>query len=397
MTPELWREDLRYLQKQLVRKHAEPFASVEEVAFNQAVTRLDERIPQMTDAAIQVEMGRLVAMLHDGHTELWLAREGLGFRNYPFFLYDYDGEIRVPVAAKPFEHLLGATVVAIDSTPIDEIKRKVDPLIARDNEVEPLLSVPVYIGTPEILYGLGLVRSADAATFTLRKDGETFEVELPALGGEEASATEWVRAANQDVPALWSQQRDRFYWFKYLEESRTLYVKYNRCGDQDGHPSVKRFSKELFRVLDEKPVDRLVFDLRNNRGGNYNRSKPFIDGVVERTDRLGPEKLFVITGRETFSAGMVTALQFKQHAGATLVGEPGRSKPNGCENYEWFRLPNSQLRVDYTESTRMRAPEYGDSDVLPVDVKVSNGFEDYRQGRDRVLEAILAFHAQASV
>lgn len=391
MTAERWREDLRYLDEQLLRRHADPFASMGEADFKAAVAQLDARIPSMSDAAVQVEMGRLVAMLHDGHTELWLPREGLGFRNYPFFLYNYNGELTVRIATKPFEHLLGAVIVAIENRPIQEIMDAVEPLIARDNDVELLLSVPDYIGIPEILFGLGLVSSADAATFTLKQDGETFDVELHAIGPQEAAPTEWVRASDGTDPPLWAQQRSRYYWFEYLADSRTLYVKYNRCENQKGRPSIQKFSHELFGVFDAKPVDRLVFDLRNNRGGNYFKSEPFVDGALERAQQLGPGKLFVITGRETFSAGMVTSLQFKQRAHAVLAGEPGRSNPNGSENFEWFHLPNSKLRVDYTDKTRMRAPEYRDSDVLPVDLPVSNSFDDYRNGRDRVLEAVLAW------
>ena len=75
--------------------------------------------------------------------------------------------------------------------------------------------------------------------------------------------------------------------------------------------------------------------------------------------------------------------------GAVLVGEPGRSNPNGSDNYEWFHLPNSKLRVDYTDRVKLRAPEHEDHDVLPVDIAVKNQFADYRDGNDRVLETIL--------
>ena len=83
-----------------------------------------------------------------------------------------------------------------------------------------------------------------------------------------------------------------------------------------------------------------------------------------------------------------------QRADAILVGEPGRSSPNGCENFEWFHLPNSGLRVDYTDRVKMRAEELTGSDVLPVDVEVVNSFEDYRAGRDRVLEAVVGYRKE---
>ena len=389
MTPERWREDLRYMEKQLVKKHAEPFENIDEATWRAAVNDLYDRIPTLNDAAIQVEMGRLVAMLGDGHTELWLAREGLGFRNLPLFLYDYGGEIYVYIVSDGWQELLGARVVAVEGAPIADVVAAVDPLIARDNAVEPLLSIPVYIGISEILYGLGLTASPDVATFTFELDGRAFDKRLPALSDEEANATEWIHASDRSPTPLYLQHRDRYYWYDYDGDTRTMYLKYNRCADQKGEPSIKKFSKDLFKAFDEHDIDRMIVDVRNNRGGNYNKSKPLIEGIAKRTDRLGEGKLFVITGRETFSAGMVTALQLKQRTGAVLVGEPGRSSPNGCENYEWFHLPNSNIRVDYTNRVTVRAPEYAGSDVLPVDIRVANDFADYRDGRDRVLEAIL--------
>ena len=45
--------------------------------------------------------------------------------------------------------------------------------------------------------------------------------------------------------------------------------------------------------------------------------------------------------------------------------------------------------MDYTENLHRPAPELGDFPVLPVDLPVALLFDDYRLGKDPVLEAAL--------
>src|SRR3954469_2674859 len=65
---EKWREDLRYMASEMPKRHANLFHTMTQEQFNSAVTRLDERIPQLARHQIIVEMARIVAMVGDGHT-----------------------------------------------------------------------------------------------------------------------------------------------------------------------------------------------------------------------------------------------------------------------------------------------------------------------------------------
>ena len=55
-----------------------------------------------------------------------------------------------------------------------------------------------------------------------------------------------------------------------------------------------------------------------------------------------------------------------------------------------MRLPKSKMRVDYSDRMREHWPELGDARLVPIDLEVENTFDDYRSGRDRVLETILS-------
>lgn len=392
LTVDEWAEDLRFLARELPRRHVAPFREQDEAAFRQAVRGVESRLGELADHQVQVELGRLVAMIGkgDGHTELYLPREGRGFRRLPLALSLFGDELRVFATLADHEELLGALVVTIGGVAADEARRRVQPLIAHDNEVEFKLTAPVYLSVPEILHATSLSEDPGRATFGFRlAGGETVERTLEGRTLDSLAGIDWTLARSGEDTPLYAQRLDERYWFRWLEESRTLYVSYRRCQNQKGGPSIKRFSRELFAFAKNHPVERFVLDLRNNRGGNYHLSDPLIKGIRESEKINRPGSLFVILGRESFSAGVVTAIQLKRETAALLVGEPPRSRPNGTDNYEWMHLPNSRLRVDYTDRRAEHWPEMGDSALVPIDLPVENSFQDYRAGRDRVLETVL--------
>jgi hypothetical protein len=207
----------------------------------------------------------------------------------------------------------------------------------------------------------------------------------PLDGPAEEWITAWQVAGSEPPPYL--RESERWYWYEYFEDSRTLYLRYDRCRNQPGEASIKSFAKGLFAFVDSNPVDRFVFDLGHNTGGNFHRNEPLIEGIRRRPKINQHGKLFIITTRTTFSAATLAAIDLKRETGAILVGEPSRGRPNGYSDEKHLRLPNSNVEVNYSPLYRAAMPELGD---VPVDLPVERSYEDYREGRDPVLAAILA-------
>ncbi len=388
MTAEQWRQDLAWLAEKLPDKHGNAFHQVSRADFEAAVARLDERIPSLERHQVLAELGKIVALVGDGHTELWLPQEATGFRRLPVAV-GYFGEDLYVFASTP-EHadLLGRRLTAIGGVPAGEAHRRVVPLIGRDNEYEYLRSAPIYLMFPAILSAVGITPSAGEAVLTL--DGPEGEADVTLRPLATASA-EWVTApeAAGSEPPLYRRRPERWYWYEYLENTRTVFLQYDRCRNQPDQASIKRFARELFAFVDSHPVDRFVVDLRYNTGGNFHRNEPLIEGIRSRPEINSPGKLFVITSRTTFSAATIAAIDLKRGTEAILVGEPSRGKPNGYSDEKHLRLPNSNIEVNYSPIYREAMPELGEAPFLPVDLPVQPSFEDYRAGRDPVLEAIL--------
>jgi hypothetical protein len=92
----------------------------------------------------------------------------------------------------------------------------------------------------------------------------------------------------------------------------------------------------------------------------------------------------VLVGRRTYSAAMVTAIDFRKETSATLVGEPIGERPNSYSENDELTLPNSRVVVSY--STRYYT--FLDQDVPAVlpDIRIDPDWASFRAGRDPVLE-----------
>jgi hypothetical protein len=91
LTKEQWRQDLRFLAKELPQRHKNAFHTVSRAAFEKAVADLDAAIPSLQDYEIIIGMQRIVAMIGDAHTDLHLPRN---FNRFPLTLYWFGDDLR---------------------------------------------------------------------------------------------------------------------------------------------------------------------------------------------------------------------------------------------------------------------------------------------------------------
>jgi hypothetical protein len=90
------------------------------------------------------------------------------------------------------------------------------------------------------------------------------------------------------------------YWFKKLPK-QLLYVQFNDVADKESQ-SLKQFSEQIQQLIIEGEVADMVLDLRHNSGGDGSLNAPMVATTV-LFKALRPEgKLFVLIGRNTFSA-----------------------------------------------------------------------------------------------
>jgi hypothetical protein len=195
-------------------------------------------------------------------------------------------------------------------------------------------------------------------------------------------------AANAATP-LWLKDPASKFWFEYLKESQTLYVQLNQVADKDTE-TLADFAKRLFAFTATNPVEKLILDLRLNRGGNGTLLRPLEIGIIKsKLDQ--PGRLFTIIGRSTWSAAQFLLNHLEKYTNTLFVGEPSGSKGNVYGDSRKITLPNSGITV--------RASVYYWQDWNPWDTRLWTAphltteltAENYRTNQDPALNAILSY------
>lgn len=382
ISSDAWREDLRYLARELPSRHAKAFHTVSREAFDAEIARLDAAIRRLNGDQVLVGFMRVVALIGDGHTHLDVPPS---FLRYPIELQWFGDELRVIAAQAPYHAAVGARVIAIGSTPIRDVMERAIQLVPRgENDGRTRLTATMTLTTPEVLHGLGLISDRADAPFALElATGERATVTLSPA--QFAGFSSW-RMATGEKPPLYLQRLTEAWWTEFLPAAQTVYFSFT------GYPPDTEFrdrTAALARLLDESHARRLVIDLRRNQGGDMEQFRRLLLPIIKARTAINRKGgLFVITGPGTFSAATVNALDLRNEANAILAGAPTGMRPTHYGEHGEFRLPNSGFRVSYsTQYYRFGAEN--DAAVMP-DQNIEPTWSEFSQGRDPVMEWILS-------
>ncbi|MEL6378543.1 MAG: hypothetical protein AAFR69_12235 [Pseudomonadota bacterium] len=170
---------------------------------------------------------------------------------------------------------------------------------------------------------------------------------------------------------------------------------------------IKTLYDGILAPYDDGSLDYLVVDFRLHDGGDYTRSMAFAKTAPRTVKKDG--KVYIITGPNTFSAGVVTVAMLKYYAGdkAVIVGEPmGDREQFWAERGTDFQLPNSKYYVNYATGYHdwekgckgdqycytMNVKHEVPAGSLAPQVLLTQTFESYQQGEDVVMGWIAAQH-----
>ncbi len=369
-----WRQDLAELASQISSHHPGAFAHVAEKDWRKAVEDLDAHVAIFDDAHIEVGLLRIVAMIGDSHTRIFLPRDAA----YPVRFLWFDDGVFVGGADARNTWAIGKKVVAVGNRKIDDAIATLASLVPYENDAGMRNEVPPLLSDPVALVGTDLVLGdiASPATFTLA-DGKTLSV----TPGHAVAL-----APPKTLPLHLQGPTDRPYWNKYVDAERLLYFQYNLCADDPHGDPFATFAAKTLAFADQHPVDRFVIDLRSNTGGNSRVIEPLIEGIAARPALAG--RVFVLIGRTTFSSAVLNAIELKEKLGATLVGTPTGGNPNGYGEVRTFELPNSHIGGQY--STKLFKDDRYTGNTVPPDVLVHVTSDDWFSGRDPAMDAVLA-------
>jgi tetratricopeptide (TPR) repeat protein len=403
---ERWRDDLRHAAREMEARHQNLFHTTTRAQFEDAIRRLHERIPALARHQIIVELARIAASVGDGHTNVAPTRDPkIGFRTLPLKLYLFKDGMFVRAAERGRAELLGARVIKIGDLTVAESVARAREIVGRDNEMGVRFFAPLLLVMPEVLHALGLSESPDAARFTFEKGGRQQTLTLKPNGPADLLPPDtdlswlpkegWVDMRDGAPAVLWLKDPKNRFWFERLPNSKVVYAQLNEVNDKPDE-SLAEFSKRLLAYVEANEVEKLVLDLRLNRGGNGGLLRPLVLGLVKsKINQRG--RLFVLMGRSTWSAAQFLLNRLEGLADVLFVGEPSGSKGNHYGDSRRITLPNSGVTVRVSVYYWQEWEPWDARPWTAPHITAELSSEDYRAGNDPALKAVLAYVPRKSL
>lgn len=411
---QLWRADLKRLEEQLPAAHADAFRTLSQDQFVAAIKRLQARLPQLERYQVIVELQRIVAMIGDGHTRLWLTpNDDNGFRRLPLHLYRFGSDIRVVGILPEHASALGAKLISIDETPVAEVVEQIATVVQRDNEFTLQSLVPRYMTVPEVLHTLGIARQLDQIRFTFETaDDAVTTVKLTSQNADtlpdlrRRSLLPDFNAATLRLASLVDNLRelpvalkhlDRSFHEHYLTQQRAYFLQINGIANAP-EQSLSDFIGKATARAEASDAEKLILDLRYNSGGNNYLNFDVVQHVGNSRFNQ-PGSLFVLIGRETFSAASHLVSMLELHTEALFVGEPTGAAPNHFGDAVPLSLPGIGVSVSvsglFWQNTRPFPHEQRRA-TFP-DLAAPPSIEMLTSGRDPALAVVAEFEVGESL
>ncbi len=387
-----WAEDLHFLADQMESKYPDLYARVSEEHFKNTVSEIESNILRMSATEITMAFFRLAALPNDAHTLPLFPLPPFNLHGLPIRIYGFEDGWHIIDAGRSHSHLIGARLERIGSTAIEDIFERSLSYIAAESSTGQLERFTFLALIPEWLQTQGIIQSIQDVPLTVvRPDGELATIAIPPVASLGHIYWRLVRRIDNRLPSVFENRRKVTYQMELLEDSRTLYIQCNEVNRE-----ISEFSKRLLEFVSSHNFERTVIDLRNNLGGDDASLWRFVETIRNSEEINRKRKLFVLIGRHTFSSGVLLANRLQLQTKAIFLGEPTSQGPVFNANPTPVTLPNSGLLfVVSTTSTARTQPKWPfetGTEIRP-DVYVRYTHNDFREGKDPVLEAALSYQA----
>ncbi|MFK5983678.1 MAG: hypothetical protein QM499_12260 [Flavobacteriaceae bacterium] len=386
---EAWSRDIAYLEKRINELHYSPYHAISKIDLSKEILDIKTNIASLSDEQIIVELMKVVGRLGNGHNLIIPTSPNKGaLKKLPIQFYQFNDGLFIVDAKEGFEQWIGYKVESIENTPIEAALQKTNAVNARDNDMQTLWLGPYYLGLPDVLKGLGIIKNANQVTITLSDaKGKSQKVTMNPIAWNFTGLPILPKLKIENQPLFLSKTED-YYWSKTLPKHNVMYIQFNII-QQKEELTLMDFNLKLRENIKQSNSQNLILDLRFNAGGDGSIFPPMLKTLIEFEITNPKRKIFVLMGRGTFSAAQNLLTDITKYTNSILVGEPSGSKPNHIGETGWFKLPYSGLMgLISTQFHQTSNPEDRRKWIAPH-IPVSLSSTDYFKGNDKALNIIM--------
>ena len=382
---EQWRYDIAFLRDQVAMLHANPDHHTKAVELERMLSSLSDAVPTLSDEQITARIDLFIGALGGGHDLFWPVNPERGAM-LPFALkiYLFTDGLYIIDAYDP--ELIGSRIDFFGNTPAATAYERVASAFPGDNDMEARWMGVRHLSQPFTLEALGIIDDAEAATLTVTDKIGVQHAIVPERRGFTPLTPALKAPPDVDAP-LYLSRMDENYWMQRLDDISGLYVQIKEVVNSEKE-SFAGFAEHMGKKAADPRIRNLILDLRHSPGGNGYLTPPLLRKLILFDASAEKDRLFVIIGRNTFSASHNMIVDLDRLAEPIFVGEPSGSRPNALSESGNFVLPFSRLSGSLSSQFHQHSwPEDHRIWIAP-DVPVGLSSKDFFAGRDPSLEAI---------
>ncbi len=385
-----WRSDIQFWLGEVGKQHYVYKSKPLPPALLKAAADLALNVPRYSDERMLFEMSRLAAYVGDGHTYvLPLAADRVPGSVIPIRFYLFSDGLFVVDAQPGFEKWIGSRLVAVGTTPAAVVLERMKTGISSDNPFGWKWIGPPFLNLRGVLEALTDVRPGERIPVTLQnRAGRVQRVRFATVPPPPMTGVPKLissRLAGAPPIPMWLRSVERNFWMSPQSDG-SLYVQFNQVRDDDTQ-TLKQAGASFDSALSSTRPAKVVLDVRHNNGGNSYLYPPIIDALTRWESAVPAGRLYVLTGRNTFSAAQNFIAQLDKRTRAIFVGEPSSSKPNFVGEENNLKLPWSGAIISISNRYHENIP--GDTrQWMEPEIRVELSSRDYFSNRDPVMDRL---------
>ncbi len=390
----IWKDDIEYFMTELPKKHKDLFFRFPKEQFEASLQKLMSLPDTLSDLFFALKLQQVIVKVGDAHSSVrysdFLDREKL----LPFsFVWLSDG-LTINSTTKQNSEILGGKLKKINGYPVEVIIDSLCTLFVVDNDAGKKAGIPSMLLFEELLDYFGFGNGSLPIIEVESEEGILVSYQLKSGKLNDDSIVE----IKPEVKPFYRISAELFFTEKYFSEDSIYYIQYNKCwsrelemaygdkGRAKNFPSFVEFEQTIFKTFREKPIKKLIVDMRFNSGGSSLQGTDFIKQLAGYDFLNKRNILYVVIGRRTFSSGILNVLDFKRLTKAIIIGEETAGRPNHFGEVKSFMLPSSNMKVTY--STKYFKWTSEKENTIEPDVECPVSFTDYKNGVDPVYEYV---------
>ncbi|WP_431137638.1 S41 family peptidase [Psychroserpens mesophilus] len=392
-----WITDLNFLKSELQKKHINLFFKLTKEEFETGIEKIISKLDSDSDFETTVKLNQLLAKIGDSHTSINTSKFSKTEKIIPIGYAWFGEDIYILSTSKDNSEILNKKVISINEYHIKTVIDSLKTTFPNDNEATIKKQAIRFLNKKKYLDYFGFSKPSDSV-YRIGFENDSNQLLFKNVNTVKYNKKNKITSEIDGVKPYYMEGKGNIYKERYYEEDKIYYIQYNKCISKESllatgnkleaekYPSFDKFEKKILNTIKTRKIDKLIFDMRFNSGGNSSIIMNFIRQLRANKKLNHKEKLFVVVGEKTYSSAVLNTLAFKDFTNATIIGEETSGMPNHYGNIKSFYLPYSNIKVSY--STKYHSLYKGTENTIKPDIEIVRTFNDYKNGIDPIYEFV---------